>query len=138
MSGFQQTIIIGNVGKEPDMRYTPNNIAVCSFTVAVTEKWTDSNTKEKKEATTWYRVTCWRKLAELANQLVRKGERIQVVGKVEARGYKDSAGEPKASLELTADSFLLLGNKPQGDGEHGNANYDDYAPPPNNTSEIPF
>lgn len=108
MAGWQQTIILGNVGKDPDMRYTPNNVPVCSFSVAVTERWNDKNSNEKKEKTTWYNVTCWNYLAEIANQYVRKGMQIQVVGTVEARGYKNNAGELAASLELKAEKFQML------------------------------
>lgn len=146
MAGWHQTIIIGNVGREPDMRYTPTNIPVCSFSVAVTERWNDDK-GEKKEKTTWYRVTCWRKMAETANRYVKKGMPIMVVGTVEVRAYKNSAGEPAATLELTASNFQFLGGKEAGGdagdfsaeqtGDGGNQSYDDFAPP-NNMSDIPF
>mgnify|MGYP001455876848 CR=1 FL=1 len=140
MAGWHQTIIIGNVGREPDMRYTPTNIPVCSFTVAVTERWNDRQSNEKREKTTWYRVTCWRGLAETANQYVKKGMPIMVVGTVEARGYKNNAGEAAASLELTATTFQFLGGGNMGGGgggEHSGDNYDDFAPP-TNMGDIPF
>ncbi|MCL4256127.1 MAG: single-stranded DNA-binding protein [Anaerolineae bacterium] len=140
MAGWHQTIIIGNVGREPDMRYTPTNIPVCSFTVAVTERWNDRQSNEKREKTTWYRVTCWRGLAETANQYVKKGMPIMVVGTVEARGYKNNAGEAAASLELTATTFQFLGGGNMGgggSGEHSGDNYDDFAPP-TNMGDIPF
>lgn len=108
MAGWHQTIIIGNVGKNVDMRYTPNNVPVCSFSVAVTERWNDRDSHEKKEKTTWYNVTCWKQLAEIANEYVRKGMKIQVVGTVSVRAYKNGAGEPAASLDLTATSFQML------------------------------
>ncbi len=140
MAGWHQTIIIGNVGREPDMRYTPTNIPVCSFSVAVTERWNDKQTNEKKEKTTWYRVTCWRGLAETANQYVKKGMPIMVVGTVEVRAYKNNAGEAAASLELTASTFQFLsggGMGSGGSGEHNGDNYDDFAPP-TNMGDIPF
>lgn len=139
MAGWHQTIIIGNVGRDPDMRYTPSNIPVCSFSVAVTERWNDRQNNEKKEKTTWYRVTCWRGLAETANQYVKKGMPIMVVGTVEVRAYKNNAGEAAATLELTATTFQFLGGggASGGGGEHGDDNYDDFAPP-NNMSDIPF
>jgi single-strand DNA-binding protein len=139
MAGWHQTIIIGNVGRDPDMRYTPSNIPVCSFSVAVTERWNDRQSNEKKEKTTWYRVTCWRGLAETANQYVKKGMPIMVVGTVEVRAYKNNAGEAAATLELTATTFQFLGGSGAGGGggEHGDDNYDDFAPP-NNMGDIPF
>jgi single-strand DNA-binding protein len=139
--GWHQTIIIGNVGKDPDMRYTPTNIPVCSFSVAVTERWIYIKNNYKKKNTTWYRVTCWRGLAETANRYVKKGMQIMVVGTVEVRAYKNNAGEAAASLELTAGNFQFLGGKDDSGGsggdDHGNSNYDDFAPP-NNMGDIPF
>lgn len=139
MAGWHQTIIIGNVGRDPDMRYTPTNIPVCSFSVAVTERWTDKQSNERKEKTTWYRVTCWRQLAETAGQYVKKGMSIMVVGTVEARAYKNNAGEATATLELTASTFQFLGGGmgASGSGEQGDDHYDDFAPP-TNMSDIPF
>lgn len=115
--GWHQTIIIGNVGKEPELRYTPNNVPVCTFSVAVTERWNDKQSNEKKEKTTWYRVTCWRGLAETANQYVKKGMQIMVTGTVEVRAYTNNAGEAAASLELNAANFQFLGGKSNSSGE---------------------
>jgi single-strand DNA-binding protein len=140
--GWHQTIIIGNVGRDPDMRYTPTNIPVCSFSVAVTERWNDRQSNEKKEKTTWYRVTCWRALAETASRYVKKGMQIMVIGTVEVRAYTNSAGEATASLELTAGNFQFLGSRDDshggggGGGDH-DQNYDDFAPP-TNMGDIPF
>lgn len=115
MASFEQTIIIGNVGKDPEMRYLQNGSAVCSFSVAVSKKWTDKNTNEKHEKTKWYKVSCWRQLAETANNYVKKGMQIQVVGEIDARAYIDNAGEAAFSLELTANNLVFLGQR--GDGE---------------------
>lgn len=116
MAGWQQTIIVGNVGGDPELRYLQSGQAVASFSVAVTRKWTDKQTDERKEETTWFRVTCWRNLAEIANQYVHKGTQIMVVGTVKASAYTDKSGQPASSLELTADNLQLLGSRE--DGEH--------------------
>ena len=138
MSGWHQTIIIGNVGRDPELRQTQGGLAVCNFSVAVSEVWYDKNTGEKQEKTTWYRVSCWRKLAETANQYVHKGMQIMVVGNVEAQAYMDNAGEPAASLALTARDMKFLGggsNKEKSDHyrdrDHGFPDDDDI-------SDIPF
>jgi len=123
MASWSQTIIIGNVGRDPEMRYLQNGSAVCSFSVAVTKKWTDKSTNEQREKTTWYRVSAWRQLAETANTYVKKGMQIMVVGNVETRPYLDNAGQPAASLELTADNFQFLGSR--GDNQGGSGDYDD-------------
>lgn len=141
MAGWSQTVIVGNIGRDPEMRYLPSGIPVCSFSVAVTRKWTDKNTNERREKTTWYRVSCWRNLAETANNYVRKGSQIMVVGTVEATAYTDKSGQPAASLELTADTFQLLGsradNQWQDQQGQGNTGYNDFAPP-DDVGDIPF
>lgn len=110
MAGFAQTIIIGNVGRDPEMRYLQNGTAVCSFSVAVSRRWNDKNSGEQREKTVWYRVSAWRGLAETANNYVKKGMQIMVTGELEpARAYLDNAGQPAATLELTAANFQFLG-----------------------------
>jgi single-strand DNA-binding protein len=116
MAGWSQTIVVGNVGRDPEMRYTQSGIPVCSFSVAVTRKWTDRATNERKEETIWHKVTCWRQLAETANSYVRKGGQIMVIGQVRASAYTDKNNQPAASLELTADTFQLLGSRADGEG----------------------
>lgn len=145
MAGWHQTIIVGNVGREPEMRYTQSGTPVCSFSVAVTERWNDRQSSEKREKTTWYRVSCWRQLAETANRFVHKGMQIMVVGNVEANAYLNNAGEATASLELTARDMQFLGsrdgqgNEGGGGGNAGRGNYDDdYGPPPSDMNDIPF
>lgn len=135
MTGWAQTIIVGNVGRDPNFKYTQSGIPVCDFSVAVTRRFgSQQEGAERQEKTTWYRVTCWRRLAEIANNYVRKGTQIMVVGTVEASAYIDKGGQPAATLELTADNFQLLGRRE--DREAGG--YEDYAPPPDNMGDIPF
>ena len=117
MAGWQQTIIVGNVGRDPEVRYLQSGQAVASFSVAVSRKWKDKDTDEQREETTWFRVTCWRRLAETANQYVRKGTQIMVVGSIKASAYTDKEGQPASSLELTADNFQLLGSRGDAEGE---------------------
>jgi single-strand DNA-binding protein len=147
MAGFQQTIIIGNVGRDPEMRYTQSGVAVCSFSVAVTERWNDRQTNEKREKTNWYRVSCWRGLAETANQYVRKGMQIMISGTVEASSYLGQDGQPRATLELTARDMQFLGSRGDNFSVPGDDDYsggggrqqdDDFSPPPRDVSDIPF
>jgi single-strand DNA-binding protein len=137
MAGYEQTTIVGNVGRDPEVKSLPSGTSLCTFTVAVSTKWTDRQTQEKRERTNWIRVTCWGKLGEIAAQYVRKGTQIMVVGTVTASAFMGQDGEPRASLELRADTFQLLGG---GGGNGGNSGgYDDsYAPPPQELDDIPF
>ena len=142
MAGWEQTVILGNVGRDPELRYTQSGVAVCSFSVAVTVRWNDRQSNEKREKTNWYRVSAWRQLAEITNQYVHKGMQVMVVGTVEARGYTNNNGDAAASLELTARDIQFLGSRGDGgsggnSGNQGN-NFDDFAPPPRDMNDIPF
>jgi len=129
MAGWEQTVILGFVGRSPELRYTQSGVAVCSFSVAVTSSWTKDGEKQSK--TNWYSVSCWRQLAEVCNQYVHKGMQVMVVGTVEARGYTNNNGEPSASLELTARDIQFLGNRADSGDNQGDE-------PPQNKNSIPF
>lgn len=135
MAGFQQTIIIGNVGRDPELRYTQGGTAVCSFSVAVTESWTDRDSNEKREKTNWYKVSAWRNLAEVCNQYVHKGMQIMVSGNVEASAYIGNDGTAKASLDLTARDVQFLGGR---GGNGGNEEAERSHDPATNPEDIPF
>lgn len=106
---YQSITIVGNVGRDPEMRYTPSGAAVCDLSVAVAERWTQG--EEQKEKTTWFRVTCWNKLAETVNQYVQKGRQVMVVGTIDASAWLAQDGEARASLELRAQTVQFLGKK---------------------------
>jgi single-strand DNA-binding protein len=116
---FQQCIAVGNVGRDPEFKYTPQGIAVCSFSLAVNR--VTGRGENRKDETTWFNVTIWRERAETASQLIRKGSKIMVIGEVKARAYTDKNGQPAASLDLTANEFKLLDSRGQGTGEYEGA-----------------
>lgn len=150
---YQQITIIGNVGRDPEMRYTQGGVAVCDFSVAVNKKYTTSG-GEQRDETTWFRVTCWRQLAETMGKYLTKGKQIMVVGEVSASAYTDKAGQPAATLEITANTVKFLGSRQEGDDAGGNSGGgrsnnrdDDFAPrprsgggnnSPSSTDDIPF
>ena len=144
MAGYEQTIVVGNVGRDPEMRQLPSGTSVCSFSVAVTTRWNDRQTNEKREKTNWYRVSCWGRLGEVANQYVRKGTQIMIVGTVEAQAYMGQDGAPRSSLDLRAQNFQLLGSRGDADNSSysssSGAGYDDGydSPPANDVDDIPF
>lgn len=135
---YQQVTIVGNLGKDPELRYLPSGAAVCSFSVATSERWTDRQTNEKKEKTVWWRVSVFGQQAEVCSQYLAKGRQVMVIGTAEARAYLDNASQPQASLELRARDVRFLGsrNDAAGGGSYGGDN--DFAPPPDNMSDIPF
>jgi single-strand DNA-binding protein len=113
--GFQQTIIIGNVGRDPEFRYTPQGTAVCSFSVAVSRVTGSGETR--KEKTTWFRVTAWERRAETLSQYVKKGMKIMIVGEIDASAYLGKQNnQPMASLELTVREFQFLDSRGAGEG----------------------
>lgn len=134
---YQRVIIVGNVGRDAEMRYTPSGVPVTSFSVAVNRRW-NSATGEQQEKTTWFRVTCWRKLAETAGQYVKKGQRILVEGEVEAQAYIDREGTPRGTLELTANNFKFLSARAEageGPGAGAGVGEEEF---PVHEDEIPF
>lgn len=106
---YQQLTIVGNVGRDATLKYTSAGVAVCDFSVAVS-KVTGSG-ENKQEKTTWFRVTCWRSLAEIAGEYVKKGAKILCVGEVSASAFVDKSGVQQVSLELNADTFKLLSSR---------------------------
>lgn len=106
---FQEITIVGNVGGDPEMRYTPDGTPVTSFSVATSRKFKNGQ-GVMVEQTTWHRVACWRKLAEVCAEHVKRGNRVLVTGTVEARAWLDGrSGEPRASLEVNAGTVRFLG-----------------------------
>ena len=145
MASFNKIIIVGYLGRDPEIRYTPQGDAFCSFTVATTERRKD-NTGEMQDVTTWFRVTAWRRTAELANQYLSKGKQVYVEGKLRQSEYTDRDGNRRNSLEVTASEIHFLGTK--GDEGIGGAPAttkparpsasDINDDPPVNDDEIPF
>jgi single-strand DNA-binding protein len=119
---YQTTIIAGNVGRDPEMRYTPSGQAVTSFSVAVNESYTN-NSGEKVKKTIWFRVSAWGKQAEICNQYVKKGQMVLVEGRLTSdqatggpRVWTGQDGQPRASFEISAGSVRFLSSRQDSDG----------------------
>lgn len=105
---YQQITLIGNLGSDPELRYTASNVPVSSFRMAVQKQWQGQD-GEQKEKVVWFRVTAWQKLAEVVSEHLSKGRRVMVVGEVEsAQAYVNKAGEPAATNEVTARTIRFL------------------------------
>jgi single-strand DNA-binding protein len=132
---YQKTIVVGHLGRDPEMRYTQSGVPVTSFSIATTRKWSSAS-GEQQEKTTWFRVTCWRKLAELTAQYLKKGRLVLVEGDIEASAFTDREGNARASLELTATNIKFLGGRGEGgEGGGGSTGGEDF---PVHEDEIPF
>ena len=135
---FHKTVIVGNLGNDPELRQTQTGISVTSFSVAVNERWNDSD-GNKQEKTTWYRVTCWRGLAETCAKYLTKGRQVLVEGNMqEPTVWVDKNSENRASLELTARTVQFLGSA-NGGGSNGNGEGGERAVKPvaDNVESIP-
>lgn len=121
MAGIAKVTLIGNLGRDPESRYTPSGTMNVSFSMAVSRHWNDQ-AGQRQERTTWFKVTAWGRLAETLDRLTQsgalvKGKQVYVLGTIEQRDYQDQQGAMRTSLEVNADEVQLLGNRPDGDGD---------------------
>ncbi|MGE0101010.1 MAG: single-stranded DNA-binding protein [Blastocatellales bacterium] len=139
MASFNKIIIVGYLGRDPEMRYTPQGTAVCNFSIATTEKRRDK-AGDNQDVTTWFRVNAWNKLAELANQYLSKGKQVYVEGRLRQDEYTDRDGNRRQTLEVTATEIHFLSPRDGGQSGGGfDAPMDDRSSaPPSGDDEIPF
>ncbi|MDY6843077.1 MAG: single-stranded DNA-binding protein [Thermodesulfobacteriota bacterium] len=109
-SGVNKVILIGNLGADPELRYTPSGVPVANFRVATNEVWV-SQDGEKGERTEWHRVVAWRKLAETCGEYLSKGKQVYIEGKIRTRSWEDRDGNKRYTTEIVADSIQMLGSK---------------------------
>lgn len=112
---FQQMIILGHLGKDPEVRYTASGTAVATLTVATSDSRKDKQTDQWIEETEWHRVVLWRRLAEIAGEYLRKGRMVHIVGKKRTRKWQNEQGEDKWSVEIVADTMQIIGARDSGE-----------------------
>ena len=112
MASVNKVILVGNLGRDPEIKVFPSGDQVANVTVATTDKWKDKQTGEMKEATEWHRITFNGRLAEIAGQYLRKGSQVYVEGSLRTRKWTDQSGVEKYSTEIRADSLQMLGARP--------------------------
>mgnify|MGYP000928415663 CR=1 FL=1 len=109
---LNKVILIGRLGRDPETRYMPNGEAVCNFSVATSEKYTDKN-GQRQEATEWHNVTMYRKLAEIAGQYLKQGSQVYIEGKIKSRKYTDKNGVERTAYDIIANELKMLGGNTQ-------------------------
>lgn len=119
MSSVNKVILIGNVGKDVDVRYMPSGDAVANLTLATSENWTDKSSGEKKEATEWHRISFFGRLAEVVGEYVKKGAKIYVEGKLQTRKWQDKDGTDRYTTEIRADNMKMLDKRQRDGGGEG-------------------
>ncbi len=118
--GVNKVILVGNLGKDPDMKYTANGAAIANITVATSETWNDKQTGEKVEKTEWHRVVFFRRLAEIAGEYLRKGSQVYIEGKLQTRKWQDQNGQDRWTTEIVGDEMQMLGGR----GDSGGSSSD--------------
>ena len=116
--GINKVILIGNLGRDPEVRYTAGGSAVANLRIATTESWRDKQTGEKKEATEWHSVVLFGKLGEIAGEYLKKGRTVYIEGRLQTRKYQDKDGQERYSTEVVASDMQMLGGG-EGRGEGG-------------------
>jgi len=131
MASLNRVELIGNLGKDPELKYTPSGQAVATFSLATTRKWKDKD-GNNQEDTQWHNIKCWARQAEIAQQYLKKGRQIYVEGRLETRSYDDKDGNRKWFTEVVAGMFLMLGSKRD---EGGGGDYAGAPEPPADQSQ---
>src|SRR4051812_26458044 len=114
--GLNRVILIGNLGQDPELRFTQSNQGVLSLRMATTESYFDTNTKERKERTEWHTVVVWGKRGEALNKILSKGSRICIEGRLQTRSWEDKTGSKRYTTEVNAQNVILLGGRGEGGG----------------------
>ena len=111
MAGVNKVILIGNLGRDPELRYTPSGVPVATFTLATTEEWRDKNTGEKQEHTEWHRIVAWRRLGEICGEYLHKGSKVYIEGKLRTRAWEVRDGNTRYTTEIIAQTLQILSPK---------------------------
>jgi len=111
MRGVNKAILIGNLGKDPEVRHLESGVAVAKFSLATSESWKDKTTGERKEQTEWHNIVLWRGLAEVAEKYLKKGDRVYIEGRITNRSYQDKEGNTKYISEIVGDNMTMLSPK---------------------------
>lgn len=134
---LNKVILIGRLGRDPEVRFMPNGDAVCNFSVATSESWKDSN-GQKQERSEWHNVTIYRKLAEIAGQYLTKGSQVYLEGKIQSRKYQGKDGIERTAYEIIANEMKMLGGNSQVSQEQPKRQQATAAPVENITDDVPF
>ena len=113
MASVNKVILIGNLGRDPEVRYTSGGTPVANFTLATTDRWTDAGSGEKREKTEWHKIVIWSKQAEIAGEYLRKGRQVYVEGSLQTREWTDRDGNKRYTTEVKAQRFQMLGSRGQ-------------------------
>ena len=112
--GVNKVILVGNLGKDPEVRYMSNGNAVCNAILAISESWKDKQTGEQKEKTEWHNIVFYRRLAEIAGEYLKKGSQVYIEGKLQTRKWQDKSGNDRYTTDIIANEMQMLGSRGAG------------------------
>ena len=118
MASVNKVILVGNLGRDPEVRYSPDGAAICNVSIATTSQWKDRNSGERREETEWHRVVMYNRLAEIAGEYLRKGRPVYIEGRLKTRKWTDKENIERYTTEIVADQMQMLGGR-EGGGEGG-------------------
>ncbi|MBK1614411.1 single-stranded DNA-binding protein [Rubrivivax gelatinosus] len=130
MASVNKVILVGNLGRDPEVRYAPSGSAICNVTIATSRQWKDKTSGERQEETEWHRVVFYDRLAEIAGEYLKKGRPVYVEGRLKTRKWTDKDGVEKYTTEIIAMEMQLLGGREGGGGGDMGGGGDDMAPAP--------
>ncbi len=130
MASLNQCNFIGNLGRDPELKYMPNGDPVCNFSIACSDSWKDKNSGEKKESTEWVRLVVYGKLSEVCGQYLKKGSQVFVSTKCKTRKWTDKDGVEKYTTEFQVNDMVMLGGKPADGGQGGGQTQQRQSAPP--------
>ncbi|MFZ4711878.1 MAG: single-stranded DNA-binding protein, partial [Zwartia sp.] len=122
MASVNKVILMGNLGRDPEVRYSPDGAAVCNVSIATTSSWKDKTSGERREETEWHRVVFYNRLAEIAGEYLKKGRPVYVEGRIKTRKWQNKEGVDQFTTEVVADNMQLLGGRDGGDGGSSGGN----------------
>ena len=140
-SGINKVILVGNLGKDPDMRYTAGGDAVANLSIATSESWNDNQTGEKKEKTEWHRVVFFRRIAEVCGEYLKKGSSVYIEGSLRTRDWEDDQGNKKYTTEIIGREMQMLGGRRSEENMDQSPQMNSSSPQPEEgliDDEIPF
>lgn len=123
MASVNKVILVGNLGRDPEVRYTPNGAAICNVTIATSRNWKDKNSGDRMEETEWHRVVFYDRLAEIAGEYLKKGRSVYVEGRLKTRKWQDKDGVDKYTTEIIAEQMQMLGGRDGGGGDDMGGGY---------------
>jgi single-strand DNA-binding protein len=135
MASVNKVILVGNLGADPETRYTQGGDAICSIRMATTDSYKDKTSGEKKEITEWHRVVFYRKLAEIAGQYLAKGSAVYIEGRIRTRKWQDKDGQDRYTTEIEATEMQMLGGRSEGGSQQPSCG--DSAPPARQPASAP-